>query len=202
MRPPPDPEDRSTHRILERVDERSCAALRAVHATLARCGVRRHLVDDEDCLQEIRVETWQALERDPALEIRSLDAWILGIARRVGVRLARRERALCRGGGVRLESLEDSHVEARRDSETEDPAMLVETADTAAAVRDALGELPVRERELLEAIHIRKEQRTSIARRRSLSTRRIRDLAARARGRLARRLETHLNPAEGNSITP
>ena len=88
MKNPPTSETLAVSVALDRLEERSVTAVHVLRETLARSGVRRAGLDADDCLQEIRFATWLAASRTPQSEIRSLDAWIFGIARRVARALA------------------------------------------------------------------------------------------------------------------
>jgi RNA polymerase sigma factor (sigma-70 family) len=116
-------------------------------------GYLRRLVprdDAEDVLQRVFYEVWRSRDRfDPT---RSLEAWVLGIARRRAIDQLRRTRDV-----VGLDELRGLAGEDGRD--------LAERYARANEVRQALARLPVEQREVLALAYFADCTQTEIARR-------------------------------------
>jgi RNA polymerase sigma factor (sigma-70 family) len=110
-------------------------------------GYLRRMVppdDTEDVLQRVFFEVWQNRDRfDPA---RSLEAWVLGIARKRAIDHLRRLSTRTRGGSQRT----ITPIEELRDIAGEDGRELAERYARAAEVRRAMERLSAEQRQVLE----------------------------------------------------
>ena len=130
----------------------------------------------EDVLQRVFYEVWQSRDRfDPA---RSLEAWVLGIARKRAIDLLRRRHA----NVVPIEEL--------RDIAGDDGRELAERYARANQVRHALERLPAEQREVLALAYLGDLTQTQIADRLGVPLGTVKARAFRGLRRLADLLAT------------
>jgi RNA polymerase sigma-70 factor (ECF subfamily) len=140
--------------------------------------LRRYVSADEaeDVLQKVMLDAWGAHRRyDPS---RSLEAWLLGIARKRAIdSLRRRKRDVVSLDDVRELSDDDGRETAERFA-------------WAAEVRSALGRLPEVQREAIELAYFAGMTQSEIARRLDVPLGTVKARTARGMQRLAAMIET------------
>jgi RNA polymerase sigma-70 factor (ECF subfamily) len=131
--------------------------------------------DVDDVVQQVFFELWRSRERmDPS---RSLEAFVLGIARRRSIDLLRRRRNIV------------VDVEQIRGLMGEDGRELVERLAWAAEIRRALATLPDEQRESLEMAYFEDQTQAQIAERLGVPLGTVKARMARGARRLAAEIE-------------